>query len=155
MEVEDKNISISKLTEADKENYEGKIVTRTVIAENIYGIKSEPWTFTFNADFTLPKITSTTVDSKESSYDGWFNKTTLSLNGTCTDENSGISYVTYKLGEKEGEIYPSGGNKEAFAAYIGGFAEGSNILNLSVTDNAGNTSNAPLKVLKIDMMMKF
>lgn len=150
LEVKDKNISISKSTEADEAKYEGKIVTRTVIAENIYGIKSEPWTFTFNADFTLPKITSTTVDSKESSYDGWFNKTTLSLNGTCTDENSGISYVTYKLGEKEGEIYPSGENKEAFAANIGGFAEGVNTLNLSVTDNAGNTSNALLKVLKID-----
>lgn len=150
LEVEDKNISISKLTEADKENYEGKIVTRTVIAENIYGIKSEPWTFTFNADFTLPKITSTKVESKEENYDGWFNKTTLSLNGTCTDENSGISYVTYKLGEKEGEIYPSGENKEAFAANIGGFAEGENTLNLSVTDNAGNTSNDISKVLKID-----
>ncbi len=150
LEVEDKNISISKLTEADKENYEGKIVTRTVIAKNIYGIKSEPWTFTFNADFTLPRITSTKVESKEENYDGWFNKTTLSLNGTCTDENSGISYVTYKLGEKEGEIYPSGENKEAFAANIGGFAEGENTLNLSVTDNAGNTSNAISKVLKID-----
>lgn len=144
----DNNILISKST--DKAKYEGKIVTRTVIAENIYGIKSEPWTFTFNADFTLPKITSTTVDSKESSYDGWFNKTTLSLNGTCTDENSGINYVTYKLGEKEGEIYPSGENKDAFAANIGGFTEGSNILNLSVTDNAGNTSNDISKVLKID-----
>ncbi len=150
LEVKDKNISISKSTDADKAKYEGKIVTRTVIAENIYGIKSEPWTFTFNADFTLPNITPTTVDSKVSSYDGWFNKTTLSLNGTCTDENSGISYVTYKLGEKEGEIYPSGENKEAFAANIGGFAEGSNTLNLSVTDNAGNTSNPILKVLKID-----
>lgn len=150
LEVKDKNISISKSTDTDKAKYEGKIVTRTVIAENIYGIKSEPWTFTFNADFTLPRIVSTTVDSKEANYDGWFNKTTLSLNGTCTDENSGISYVTYKLGEKEGEIYPSGENKEVFAANIGGFAEGSNILNLSVTDNAGNTSNAISKVLKID-----
>ena len=150
LEVKDKNISISKLTEADKAEYEGKIVTRTVIAENIYGIKSEPWTFTFNADFTLPKITSTKVESKVENYDGWFNKTTLSLNGTCTDGNSGINYVTYKLGEKEGEIYPSGENKEAFAANIGGFAEGVNTLNLSVTDNAGNTSNAISKVLKID-----
>ena len=150
LEVKDKEIAISKSTDADKAKYEGKIVTRTVIAENIYGIKSEPWTFKFNADFTLPNITPTTVDSKVSSYDGWFNKTTLSLNGTCTDENSGISYVTYKLGEKEGEIYPSGENKEAFAANIGGFAEGENTLNLSVTDNAGNTSNAISKVLKID-----
>lgn len=149
-EKKEKNISISEST--DKAKYEGKIVTRTVIAENIYGIKSEPWTFTFNADFTPPKITSTKVESKVENYDGWFNKTTLSLNGTCTDENSGISYVTYKLGEKEGEIYPSGDNKEkSFAANIGGFAEGSNTLDLFVTDNAGNTSNVPLlKVLKID-----
>lgn len=144
----DNNILISKST--DKTEYEGKIVTRTVIAENIYGIKSEPWSFTFNADFTPPKITSTKVESKAENYDGWFNKTTLSLNGECTDENSGISYVTYKLGEKEGEIYPSGNNNEAFAANIGGFAEGENTLNLSVTDNAGNTSNAIPKVLKID-----
>ena len=150
LEVKDKNISISKSTDADKAKYEGKIVTRTVIAENIYGIKSESWTFKFNADFTLPNITSTKVESKDENYDGWFNKTTLSLNGTCTDENSEISYVTYKLGEKEGEIYPSGENKEAFAANIGGFTEGSNILNLSVTDNAGNTSNDISKVLKID-----
>ena len=150
LEVKDKTISISESTDADKAEYEGKIVTRTVIAENIYGIKSEPWTFTFNADFTLPKITSTKVESKDENYDGWFNKTTLSLNGTCTDENSGISYVTYKLVEKEGEIYPSGEKKEAFAANIGGFAEGSNILNLSVKDNAGNTSNAIPIVLKID-----
>ena len=151
LEVKEKTISISESTDADKAKYEGKIVTRTVIAENIYGIKSEPWSFTFNADFTLPSIVSTTVDSKEANYDGWFNKTTLSLNGTCTDENSGISYVTYKLGENEGEIYPSGDNKEkSFAANIGGFAEGRNTLNLSVTDNAGNTSNAPSKVLKID-----
>ena len=142
LEVKDKNISISKSTDADKAKYEGKIVTRTVIAENIYGIKSESWTFKFNADFTLPNITSTKVESKDENYDGWFNKTTLSLNGTCTDENSEISYVTYKLGEKEGEIYPSGENKEAFAANIGGFTEGSNILNLSVTDNAGNTQES-------------
>lgn len=151
LEVKEKTISISESTDADKAKYEGKIVTRTVIAENIYGIKSEPWSFTFNADFTPPSMVSTTVDSKEANYDGWFNKTTLSLNGTCTDENSGISYVTYKLGENEGEIYPSGDNKEkSFAANIGGFAEGRNTLNLSVTDNAGNTSNAPSKVLKID-----
>ena len=150
LEVKDKNISISKPADTDKAKYEGKIVTRTVIAENIYGIKSEPWTFTFNADFTLPKITSTKVESKVENYDGWFNKTTLSISGTSSDENSGINYVTYKLGEKEGEIYPSGENKDSFAANIGGFAEGENTLNLSVTDNAGNTSNAISKVLKID-----
>ena len=143
-----------------KQKYENKTVTRTVTAENIYGQKAT-WEYKFNADLTKPIVKNEIkIDGKEAVND-WFNKTTLPISGTYTENGSGVKQVTYKLTngsgivvESNGSIYTTKtGSDENFAANIGGFTEGKNpnILDFIATDNAGNTSeNTQLINIKID-----
>ena len=143
-----------------KQKYENKTVTRTVTAENIYGQKAT-WEYKFNADLTKPIVKNEIkIDGKEAVND-WFNKTTLPISGTYTENGSGVKQVTYKLTngsgivvESNGSIYTTDkGDEEEFAANIGGFTEGKNpiILDFIATDNAGNTSeNTQLINIKID-----
>lgn len=143
-----------------KQNYENKTVTRTVTAENIYGQKAT-WEYKFNADLTKPIVKNEIkIDGKEAVND-WFNKTTLPISGTYTENGSGVKQVTYKLTngsgtvvESNGSIYTTDkGDEEEFAANIGGFTEGKNpnILDFIATDNAGNESdNTQLINIKID-----
>ena len=143
-----------------KQKYENKTVTRTVTAENIYGQKAT-WEYKFNADLTAPIVKNEIkIDGKEAVND-WFNKTTLPISGTYTENGSGVKQVTYKLTngsgtvvESNGSIYTTKtGSDENFAANIGGFTEGKNpnILDFIATDNAGNESgNTQLINIKID-----
>lgn len=145
-----------------KQNYENKTVTRTVTAENIYGQKAT-WEYKFNADLTAPVVKNGTkikIDGKEAVND-WFNKTTLPISGTYTENGSGVKQVTYKLTngsgtvvESNGSIYTTDkGDEEEFVANIGGFTEGNNpnILDFIATDNAGNKSeNTQFVNIRID-----
>ena len=142
-------LKISKQT--DLTVYENKLVERTITAENIYG-QTTTWSFMFKVDSVAPVIktgTSITIDGK-SAVNDWFNKTTLPISGTYTENGSGVKQVTYKLTngsgivvESNGSIYTTDkGDEEEFAANIGGFTEGKNpnILDFIATDNAGNKS---------------
>lgn len=133
-----------------KQKYENKTVTRTVTAENIYGQKAT-WEYKFNADLTKPIVKNEIkIDGKEAVND-WFNKTTLPISGTYTENGSGVKQVTYKLTNGSGTVVESAGSiyttktgsDENFAANIGGFTEGNkpNILDFIATDNAGNESD--------------
>ena len=153
-------LKISKQT--DLTVYENKLVERTITAENIYG-QTTTWSFKFKVDTVAPVIktgTSITIDGK-SAVNDWFNKTTLPISGTYTENGSGVKQVTYKLTngsgivvESNGSIYTTDkGDEEEFAANIGGFTEGKNpnILDFIATDNAGNESdNTQLINIKID-----
>lgn len=145
-----------------KQKYENKTVTRTVTAENIYGQKAT-WEYKFNADLTAPIVKNEIkIDGKEAVND-WFNKTTLPISGTYTENGSGVKQVTYKLTltngsgtvvESAGSIYTTDkGDEEEFVANIGGFTEGKNpnILDFIATDNAGNESdNTQFVNIRID-----
>ena len=124
-------LKISKQT--DLTVYENKLVERTITAENIYG-QTTTWSFKFKVDTVAPVIktgTSITIDGK-SAVNDWFNKTTLPISGTYTENGSGVKQVTYKLTngsgtvvESNGSIYTTKtGSDENFAANIGGFTEG-------------------------------
>ena len=150
-------LKISKQT--DLTVYENKLVERTITAENIYG-QTTTWSFKFKVDTVAPVIktgTSITIDGKSAAND-WFNKTTLPISGTYTENGSGVKQVTYNLTngvvESNGSIYTTKtGSDENFAANIGGFTEGKNpnILDFIATDNAGNESgNTQLINIKID-----
>ncbi len=153
-------LKISKQT--DLTVYENKLVERTITAENIYG-QTTTWSFKFKVDSVAPVIktgTSITIDGK-SAVNDWFNKTTLPISGTYTENGSGVKQVTYKLTngsgtvvESNGSIYTTDkGDEEEFAANIGGFTEGKNpnTLDFIATDNAGNESdNTQLINIKID-----
>lgn len=139
-------LKISKQT--DLTVYENKLVERTITAENIYG-QTTTWSFKFKVDTVAPVIktgTSITIDGK-SAVNDWFNKTTLPISGTYTENGSGVKQVTYNLTngvvESNGSIYTTDkGDEEEFAANIGGFTEGNNpnTLVFNATDNAGNKS---------------
>lgn len=153
-------LKISKQT--DLTVYENKLVERTITAENIYG-QTTTWSFMFKVDSVAPVIktgTSITIDGK-SAVNDWFNKTTLPISGTYTENGSGVKQVTYKLTngsgtvvESNGSIYTTDkGDEEEFVANIGGFTEGKNpnFLDFIATDNAGNeSSNTQLINIKID-----
>lgn len=143
-----------------KQKYENKTVTRTVTAENIYGQKAT-WEYKFNADLTAPIEKNEAKIKIDGNVNDWFNKTTLPISGTYTENGSGVKQVTYKLTngsgtvvESNGSIYTTKtGSDENFAANIGGFTEGKNpnILDFIATDNAGNESdNTQLINIKID-----
>ena len=150
-------LKISKQT--DLTVYENKLVERTITAENIYG-QTTTWSFMFKVDSVAPVIktgTSITIDGKSAAKD-WFNKTTLPISGTYTENGSGVKQVTYNLTngvvESNGSIYTTDkGDEEEFAANIGGFTEGNNpnTLVFNATDNVGNESgNTQLINIKID-----
>ncbi|MBO5117568.1 MAG: hypothetical protein J6C25_08695 [Treponema sp.] len=150
-------LKISKQT--DLTVYENKLVERTITAENIYG-QTTTWSFMFKVDSVAPVIktgTPITIDGKSAAND-WFNKTTLPISGTYTENGSGVKQVTYNLTngvvESNGSIYTTDkGDEEEFAANIGGFTEGNNpnTLVFNATDNAGNESgNTQLINIKID-----
>lgn len=153
-------LKISKQT--DLTVYENKLVERTITAENIYG-QTTTWSFMFKVDSVAPVIktgTSITIDGK-SAVNDWFNKTTLPISGTYTENGSGVKQVTYKLTngsgtvvESNGSIYTTDkGDEEEFVANIGGFTEGENpnILVFNATDNARNTSeNTQFLNIRID-----
>lgn len=150
-------LKISKQT--DLTVYENKLVERTITAENIYG-QTTTWSFKFKVDSVAPVIktgTSITIDGK-SAVNDWYNKTTLPISGTYTENGSGVKQVTYNLTngvvESNGSIYTTDkGDEEEFAANIGGFTEGKNpnTLDFIATDNAGNESgNTQLINIKID-----
>jgi len=145
-----------------KQKYENKTVTRTVTAENIYGQKAT-WEYKFNADLTAPiekNEAKIKIDGKEAVND-WFNKTTLPISGTYTENGSGVKQVTYKLTNGSGTVVESAGSiyttktdsGENFAANIAGFTEGKNpnTLDFIATDNAGNESeNTQFINIRID-----
>lgn len=153
-------LKISKQT--DLTVYENKLVERTITAENIYG-QTTTWSFMFKVDSVAPVIktgTSITIDGK-SAVNDWFNKTTLPISGTYTENGSGVKQVTYKLTngsgtvvESNGSIYTTDkGDEEEFVANIGGFTEGKNpnFLDFIATDNARNTSeNTQFLNIRID-----
>ena len=153
-------LKISKQT--DLTVYENKLVERTITAENIYG-QTTTWSFKFKVDTVAPVIktgTSITIDGK-SAVNDWFNKTTLPISGTYTENGSGVKQVTYKLTNGSGTVVESAGSiyttktgsDENFAANIGGFTEGNkpNILDFIATDNAGNESeNTQFINIRID-----
>ena len=150
-------LKISKQT--DLTVYENKLVERTITAENIYG-QTTTWSFMFKVDSVAPVIktgTSITIDGKSAAKD-WFNKTTLPISGTYTENGSGVKQVTYNLTngvvESAGSIYTTKtGSDENFAANIGGFTEGNNpnTLVFNATDNVGNKSeNTQFINIRID-----
>ncbi|MBP3561820.1 MAG: Ig-like domain repeat protein, partial [Treponema sp.] len=143
-----------------KQKYENKTVTRTVTAENIYGQKAT-WEYKFNADLTAPIEKNEAKIKIDGNVNDWFNKTTLPISGTYTENGSGVKQVTYKLTNGSGTVVESAGSiyttktgsDENFAANIGGFTEGKNpnTLDFIATDNAGNESgNTQLINIKID-----
>ena len=146
---------------AELSNYEGKFITRTFTATNVYG-QSSTWETRFVFDTTKPvllkdqtKIGGTDSDKVEKSDDSqindvWFNSDSLQVEGKYTEEGSGIARISYTISNAdsnvkvvEGTIYTADkGNYETFSNLINGFINGTdgNILTLVAADKAGNES---------------
>ncbi len=153
-------------------DYEGKKVTRTITATNIYG-QSANWTYNFIFDTKAPELVTgkDTSGGKETPYTSiggidvgevgktWFNTETLKVAGRYNEDGSGVDVITYSLTDgnetavqTDASIYTSDkGDYETFDSNIGGFTEGKNTLAWTVKDKAGNvTSQVATYSVKVD-----
>jgi len=158
-------ISTSLVPATDKTAYEGKLVTRTVTATNIYGLKST-WTIKFVWDTEAPVIITESSNENALSVGGklytaitadgadiWFNSKSLNVKGAYAESNSGINNkVSYSVGSTTGDISVT--NYAAYGKFdgtISGFEEGDdNTLTLRTSDKAGNDSALTSFTVKVD-----
>ena len=157
-------------------DYEGKFVTRTFTAQNVYGSKST-WEIRFAFDTTKPvlktgtyvqddltlpytKIGGVNVDSLiEASNEIWFNAGSMLVDGRYEEAGSGIARIEYEITDKslgqktQGTIYTvDKGEYETFASLITGFADGNNgnEITFRAYDNAGNASDKSTFRINVD-----
>lgn len=141
----------------DLSSYENKIVSRTIVAENIYGQKSE-WKYSFNVDNNAPelKLADSKIDEHAMSSDFaeiWFKETMLAINGAFVENGSGISKILYKIndGEEETIISLKQNNEETFKTTISGLtSDATNILKIWAVDNVGNKSEEKEFKINVD-----
>jgi len=150
--------------------YENKLVTRTITAKNVFGTENTA-TVKFVTDITAPAYVTTVAAEKTGvpalRYEGkiynadiWHKSTTLSINGSILDNESGIEKVSYSINGTSGEIYTSKVQSGTDTYYVfkgtsGAFVEGSgtniNKISFTVTDKAGNTTElTDIPNVKID-----
>ena len=146
------NVTFPAAGSSELEAYEGKVVTRTFTATNVYGLEST-WEINFIFDTIKPvlDINKTSIGGKNVALlsqdsDVWFNAESLVTQGEYIENGSGLSKIEYTIVDSEGKalvsdgvIYPVG---KTFRSMINGFAEGSgsNTLSIKAYDNAGNES---------------
>ena len=141
----------------DLSSYENKIVSRTIVAENIYGQKSE-WKYSFKVDNNAPelKLADSKIDEHAMSSDFaeiWFKETMLAINGAFVENGSGISKILYKIndGEEETIISLKQNNEETFKTTISGLtSDATNILKIWAVDNVGNKSEEKEFKINVD-----
>ena len=141
----------------DLSSYENKIVSRTIVAENIYGQKLE-WKYSFKVDNNAPelKLADSKIDEHAMSSDFaeiWFKETMLAINGAFVENGSGISKILYKIndGEEETIISLKQNNEETFKTTISGLtSDATNILKIWAVDNVGNKSEEKEFKINVD-----
>ena len=97
-------------------------------------------------------VDTTNVSTLGSSTTKWFNNTTVNLNGTFTDDGSGVASVRYQLKKGSGnydtvQIVASDG---LFSTNIKDLAAGTNTIKVWAVDTAGNSSEAKEYTVKVD-----
>ncbi|QTQ13582.1 hypothetical protein HRQ91_03415 [Treponema parvum] len=150
---------------------EGQTVTLTYSAKDKYGQETSS-SINYTIDNTAPAIKNDATHKAEvnsTDYDSlgatWYNSTALKITDYFEENGSGISAVYYNLNNSinttlnpdgtltaDGFVNPASAKGEfcAFSATISGFAEGSNILYIAATDNAGNVSAVKTYTINID-----
>ena len=97
-------------------------------------------------------VDTTNVSTLDSDTTKWFNNTTVNLNGTFTDDGSGVASVRYQLKKGSGnydtvQIVASDG---VFSTNIKNLAAGTNTIKVWAVDTAGNSSEAIEYTVKVD-----
>ena len=97
-------------------------------------------------------VDTTNVSTLGSSTTKWFNNTTVNLNGTFTDDGSGVASIKYQLKKGSGS-YGSAqtvASDGAFSTNIKDLAAGTNTIKVWAVDTAGNASTVAEYTVKVD-----
>ena len=97
-------------------------------------------------------VDTTNVSTLGSGTTNWFNNTTVNLNGTFTDDESGVASVKYQLKKGTGSYgtEQTVASDGAFSTNIKDLAAGTNTIKVWAVDKAGNASTAAEYTVKVD-----